>query len=65
MRIKLSISVWCYIILHTATLIRIKPSAYHKHSSLQLAFGQEPNIFHLRIFDIAVYDQLLHHNGQI
>jgi len=36
-------------------LIHIRPRAYHEYSPLQLAFGQEPNIFHLRIFDCAIY----------
>ena len=36
-------------------LIRIKPTCYHEYSTLQLAFGQEPYIFHLRIFGSAVY----------
>ena len=55
MRTKLPISVWGHAILHAASLIRIRPSAYHKYSPLQLAFGQEPNIFHLRIFGCAIY----------
>ena len=55
MRTKLPISVWDHAILHAASLIRIRPSAYHKYSPLQLAFGKEPNIFHLRIFDCAIY----------
>ena len=55
MRTKLPISVWGHAILHAASLIRIRPSAYHKYSPLQLAFGQEPNIFHLKIFSCAIY----------
>ena len=51
---RLPISVWGHAILHAAALIRIRPSAYHKYSPLQLAFGQEPNISHLRIFGCAV-----------
>ena len=39
MRTKLSILVWGHTILHVASLIRIRPSAYHKYSPLQLAFG--------------------------
>ena len=41
--------------LFRSALIRIRPSAYHKYSPLQLAFGQELNIFHLRIFGFAIY----------
>ena len=55
MRTKLPISVWGHAILHAASLIRIRPSAYHKYSPLQLAFGQEPNISHLRTFGCAIY----------
>ena len=55
MRTKLPISVWGHAILHAAALILIRPSAYHEYSPLQLAFGQEPNIFHLRIFGWMVY----------
>ena len=39
MRTELPISVWGHVILHAASLIRIRPSAYHKYSPLQLAFG--------------------------
>jgi len=54
-RTKLPISIWGHAILHDATWIRIRSSAYHEYSPLQLAFGEEPNIFHLRIFDCAIY----------
>jgi len=55
MRAKLPTSVWGHAILHVASLARIRPVAYHKYSPLQLAYGQEPNISHLRIFGCAVY----------
>ncbi|GJR90392.1 disease resistance CC-NBS-LRR class family protein [Tanacetum coccineum] len=55
MRTKLPVSMWGHAILHVASLIRIRPSADHKYSPIQLAFGQEPNISHLRIFGCAVY----------
>jgi len=55
MRSKLPISTWGHAILHAATLIHIRPTSYHKSSPLQLIFGQEPNIFHLRIFGCAIY----------
>nr|GEX32610.1 reverse transcriptase domain-containing protein [Tanacetum cinerariifolium] len=32
-----------------------KPTSYRTYSPLQLVFGQEPNISHLRIFGCAVY----------
>ncbi|CAA2961065.1 copia-like poly, partial [Olea europaea subsp. europaea] len=53
MKIKLSTSVWGHAILHAASLVRIKPTAYYQYSPLQLAFGYEPNIFYLRIFGCA------------
>ncbi|GJR36884.1 retrovirus-related pol polyprotein from transposon TNT 1-94 [Tanacetum coccineum] len=55
MRTKLPVSMWGHAILHAASLIRMRPSAYHKYSPIQLASGQEPNISHLRIFDCVVY----------
>ncbi|GJZ94421.1 hypothetical protein Tco_0666624 [Tanacetum coccineum] len=55
MRTKLPVSVWGYAILHEVSLIRMRPSANHVYSPMQLAFGQEPNISHLRIFRCAVY----------
>ncbi|GJW99396.1 retrovirus-related pol polyprotein from transposon TNT 1-94 [Tanacetum coccineum] len=55
MRTKLPVSMWGHAILHAASLIRIRPSADHKYSPIQLASGQEPNISHLRIFGCAVY----------
>ena len=55
MRTKLSVSMWGHAILHAAALMRIRPTIYHEFSSLQLTFGQEPNIFHLRIFGCAMY----------
>ena len=55
MRSKLPTSVWGHAILHAEALIRIRPSAYHRYSPLQLAFGKEPNISHLKIFGCAVY----------
>ena len=39
MRTKLPICVWDHAVLHAAALIRIRPSAYHEYSHLQLAFG--------------------------
>ncbi|KAL0329128.1 UNVERIFIED_CONTAM: Copia protein, partial [Sesamum radiatum] len=55
MRSKLFISCWGHAILHAAALIRMRPTSYHKFSPLQLVFGQEPNISHLRVFGCAVY----------
>ncbi|KAL4025795.1 hypothetical protein IC575_014201 [Cucumis melo] len=55
MRAKLPLSIWGHAILHAASLIRIRPTSYHKYSPTQLAYGQEPNTSHLRIFGCAVY----------
>ena len=55
MRTNLPVSIWGHAILHTAALVRIRPTSFHDISPLQLFIGQEPNISHLRIFDCAVY----------
>ena len=55
MKSKLPVSTWDYAILHAASLVRIRPTAYHKFLPLQLVLGQQPNIFHLRTFGCAVY----------
>ena len=55
MRTKLSVFMWGHAILHSAALVRIRPTNYHEFSPLQLAFGQETNISHLRIFGCAMY----------
>jgi hypothetical protein len=55
MKSKLPVSAWGHAILHAASLVWIRPTSYQKYSSLQLAFGQLPNIFHFRIFCCAVY----------
>jgi len=55
MKANLPMTTWGYAILHAAVLIRIRLTNYHKYSSLQLVFGQQPNISHLRIFGCVVY----------
>jgi hypothetical protein len=55
MRTKLSVSAWGHAILHAAALIRLRPIANHQYSPLQLVFGNQPNISHLRIFGCVVY----------
>ncbi|XP_059654616.1 uncharacterized protein LOC132301375 [Cornus florida] len=55
MRTKLPVSAWGHAMLQAASLVRIRPTAYHKYSSLQLVFGQQPNISHIRVFGCAVY----------
>jgi hypothetical protein len=48
-------SAWGHTILHAAALIRLRPTASHKFSPLQLVSGREPNLSYLKIFDCAVY----------
>ncbi|KAF7137709.1 hypothetical protein RHSIM_Rhsim07G0041900 [Rhododendron simsii] len=55
MKTKLPVSTWGHAILHAASLIRVRPTAYHKYSPTQLVLGQQPNISHLRVFGCAVY----------
>jgi len=55
MKANLPMTTWEYIILHVAVLIRIRPTSYHKYSHLQLVFGQQPHISHLRIFRCVIY----------
>ena len=52
---KLPLSAWGHAIMHAANLIRLRPTANHDLSSLQLAKGYQPNISHLRVFGCAVY----------
>ena len=42
----------CY---YAADLIRLRPTANHNLSSLQLAKGYQPNISHLQVFGCIVY----------
>ncbi|KAJ0557827.1 putative RNA-directed DNA polymerase [Helianthus annuus] len=55
MRCKLPYSAWGHAILHVAALIRLRPTADHEYSPLQLVSGREPSLSHLRIFGCAVY----------
>nr|GEY57670.1 retrovirus-related Pol polyprotein from transposon TNT 1-94 [Tanacetum cinerariifolium] len=52
---KLLVFACGHDVLHVATLIRIKPTSHRTYSTLQLVFGQELHISHLRIFSCAVY----------
>jgi transposase InsO family protein len=45
MKTKLPIFAWGHAILHSASLVRIGPTAYQKYSPLQLVFVQQPNIY--------------------
>jgi hypothetical protein len=55
MKYNLPSSVWGHIILNATALIRLRPTASHKFSSLQLVSGREPNLSHLKIFGCTVY----------
>ena len=55
MKKKIPVSTWGHAILHAASLVRIRQTAYHKHSSMQLICGQQPNVSHYRIFGYAIY----------
>ena len=55
MKAKLPTSVWGHTILHDASLVCIRPAAYHKYLPLQLTYSHEPTISHLRIFGCVVY----------
>ena len=55
MKTKLLVYAWGHAILHTTSLVRIRPTTYQKYFPLQLAFGQPSNISHFHIFDCAVY----------
>jgi hypothetical protein len=46
---------WGHAVLHAASLIQLRPSAYNEFSPLQIVHGKEPNISHLRKFRCVVY----------
>ena len=52
---KLANSTQGHAILRASTFLRARSTAYHKYSASQLVTGQEPDIFHLRIFCYVVY----------
>ena len=41
--------------MHSASLMRIRPTSYHEYSPSQLVLGKQPNIFHFRVFGCAVH----------
>jgi hypothetical protein len=55
MKCNLPSSEWGHTILRVTVLIRLRPTASHKYSPLQLVSGREPNLSHLQIFGYAVY----------
>ena len=55
MKTKLPASTWGHVVMHAASLIRIRPTSYHEYSPSQLVLSKQSNIFHLRIFSCVVY----------
>jgi hypothetical protein len=55
MKYNLPSSTCGHIILHVVALIRLRPTASHKFSPLQLVSRREPNLSHLKIFCCVVY----------
>ena len=55
LKTKFPLSAWGHAIIHGVNLIRLRPTATHDLSPLQLAKGYQPNISHLRVFGCAVY----------
>nr|GEY93163.1 retrovirus-related Pol polyprotein from transposon TNT 1-94 [Tanacetum cinerariifolium] len=55
MKSKFPSSAWAHAILHVAALIRLRPSASHKYSLLQLVSRIEPSLSHLKVFGCGVY----------
>ena len=47
MKTKLPTSTWGHVVIHVASLIRIRPTFYHEYFPLQLVLGKQPNISHL------------------
>ena len=54
LRTKLGSSTWGHAVLHAVALIRIRLTALHTQSLLQIVLGYEPDISHLRTFGCAV-----------
>ena len=44
MKTKLLASTWGHVVMHAASLIRIRPTSYHEYSPSQLVLGKQPNI---------------------
>ena len=55
MKTKLTTSARGPALMHTASLVRIRPTTYHEYSPSQLVLSKQSNISHLRIFCCAIY----------
>ena len=52
---KLPSSFWSYAMLHTATLLRYRPTLLNEHSPLEIMTGRPPDVFHFRTFGYRVW----------
>lgn len=59
MQTNLPATAWGHAILHAATLLHYRPSAFNASSPHQLAYGTPPNISHLRTFGCQVLVPIL------
>ena len=55
MQSKLPVTAWGHAVLHAAALIRLRPSDGNSYSPMQIAYGTQPDVSHLRIFGCAIY----------
>ncbi|GJV27053.1 hypothetical protein Tco_1383501 [Tanacetum coccineum] len=55
MKSKFPSSAWGHAISNVVALIRLRPSASHKYSLLQLVSGREPSLSHLKVISCGVY----------
>ena len=55
MKTKLPTSTWGHVVMHAASLIRIRPTSYQEYSLSQLILGKQQNISHLRVFGYAIH----------
>ena len=55
MKTKLPTSTWGHVVMHVASLIRIRPTSYHEYSPSQLVLGEQPNISHILVFGCTVH----------
>ena len=54
-RTKLLVLAYGHAILHVEALVCIKLISYHKFFILHMAFSQQPNIYHFKIFESVIY----------
>lgn len=56
---SLSATTWGHEVLHAASLLLYRPSTFNSITPYHLAFGNSPDISHLRIFDCQVLIPIL------